>query len=243
MSWADRRRQAHCVAARAGSTMRPPMCRRAFRIFSRAEETLFQGTMVAALVLLLSPGCGGDSAGKPTQGCIAWRQTGQCKGDGPAEPCNDKSCSTNIPADSSGYCECADGRHVAFDCQHPALTCEQQCGAAIVSSGQCVSWRQTGQSRADGPREPANDKSCESWIAPDWSGLCECAGKTVPFDSKHPPFACATVCAGIPVATVSCQSGGGGGGGSGGCTADSDCSRCERCERSTGRCISRLSCP
>ena len=39
----------------------------------------------------------------------AWRQTQGCDSIGEREPDSDKSCSTVINSDWSGYCECADG--------------------------------------------------------------------------------------------------------------------------------------
>ncbi|KAG3117669.1 hypothetical protein PI125_g3575 [Phytophthora idaei] len=50
-----------------------------------------------------------DSEGPSTMGippftCLGWHQTGECSPDGPREPDNDASCSTNIKAGASGYC-------------------------------------------------------------------------------------------------------------------------------------------
>ena len=45
-----------------------------------------------------------------TDSCIAWRQTGGCKPDGPREPGSDKTCTDSIPYGASGYCECENGR-------------------------------------------------------------------------------------------------------------------------------------
>ena len=44
----------------------------------------------------------------------------------------------------------------------------------LIFSGNCVSWRQTGECRSDGPREPQNDKGCFVVIEDGWSGFCEC---------------------------------------------------------------------
>ncbi|KAG2806673.1 hypothetical protein PC112_g17747 [Phytophthora cactorum] len=42
--------------------------------------------------------------GIPPFTCLGWHQTGECSPDGPREPDNDASCSTNIKAGASGYC-------------------------------------------------------------------------------------------------------------------------------------------
>ncbi|KAF1776086.1 hypothetical protein GQ600_6744 [Phytophthora cactorum] len=42
--------------------------------------------------------------GDPPFTCLGWHQTGECSPDGPREPDNDASCSTNIKAGASGYC-------------------------------------------------------------------------------------------------------------------------------------------
>ncbi|KAL4159082.1 hypothetical protein PRNP1_004853 [Phytophthora ramorum] len=47
---------------------------------------------------------GPSTLGIPTFSCLGWRQTGDCSPDGPREPDNDASCSTNIKAGASGYC-------------------------------------------------------------------------------------------------------------------------------------------
>lgn len=195
--------------------------------------------MLATVPMLA--GCLVDSLNTPS--CFAWRQTGGCSAAGPREPCNDQSCSASIGSGLSGDCDCGDGR-IALECGHAPTTCATLCRAGTPTS-ECVSWRQTGASRADGPREPLNDRPCDTWIPADFSGFCECRGRNVPFGSQHSPFTCGAVCAGASVVLgQSCRgnNSSGGGGGGGGCSADSDCGRCQRCERSTGRCISRLTC-
>ena len=61
--------------------------------------------------------------------CVKWRQTGQCKSDGPREPNNDKECVSVIADGWSGYCECADGRKaLEKGCDdHVYATCNQAC--------------------------------------------------------------------------------------------------------------------
>ena len=44
------------------------------------------------------------------QQCVKWRQTKECKSDGPRWPKKDKSCDTPIEVGWSGYCECSDGK-------------------------------------------------------------------------------------------------------------------------------------
>ncbi|KPA86843.1 putative mitochondrial glucosidase II beta subunit [Leptomonas pyrrhocoris] len=87
--------------------------------------------------------------------CIKWRQTGNCKADGPREAAEDKDCETIIRGVSSGFCECApaspedeskDDTDVAagsveyrFACGHPDLTCMHVCdnnGEAAVDAAQ-----------------------------------------------------------------------------------------------------------
>ena len=37
-----------------------------------------------------------------------------------------------------------------------------------------MSWRQTTDCRADGPRVPERDQECNVLIQDDWAGYCEC---------------------------------------------------------------------
>ena len=47
-----------------------------------------------------------------------------------------------------------------------------------VLAGNCA-WRQAGQCKWDGPREPFFDKTCCSLIDQGASGYCECANGTI----------------------------------------------------------------
>lgn len=64
----------------------------------------------------------------------------------------------------------------------------------------CTSWRQTGNCDPNGPREPQNDKSCDTLIGGDHSpsGYCECEGgvKRQLTDCSPVSFTCTDVCAG-----------------------------------------------
>jgi alpha-mannosidase len=61
----------------------------------------------------------------------------------------------------------------------------------------CTSWRQTGNCDPNGPREPQNDKSCDTEITKG-SGYCECEGgvKRQLSDCSGKSFTCAAVCVG-----------------------------------------------
>ena len=75
-------------------------------------------------------------------GCIKWRQTGQCSAQGPREPDHDKSCDEEIKW-KSGYCECSNGRkEMEKRCETPAHygyefnTCEQACSyRGMIANG------------------------------------------------------------------------------------------------------------
>jgi len=62
---------------------------------------------------------------------------------------------------------------------------------------ECISWRQTGNCDPNGPREPQNDKSCDTPITAG-SGFCECAGgvKRQLSNCDGKDFTCAAACAG-----------------------------------------------
>eukprot|EP01065_Artemidia_motanka_P022867 TRINITY_DN2709_c0_g1_i1.p2 TRINITY_DN2709_c0_g1~~TRINITY_DN2709_c0_g1_i1.p2 ORF type:complete len:122 (+),score=45.20 TRINITY_DN2709_c0_g1_i1:294-659(+) len=64
-----------------------------------------------------------------TQHCKAWRATADCSAQGKREPPNDVSCHDSIPADKSGYCQCASGTRLNFDCEEgrPPFTCNEMC--------------------------------------------------------------------------------------------------------------------
>ena len=75
--------------------------------------------------------------GKPTIGssteCVKWRQTEDCKFDGPRSPAIDRHCDVKIER-QSGYCECKDGRKtMQKGCELPSFygfefdTCNQAC--------------------------------------------------------------------------------------------------------------------
>ena len=60
--------------------------------------------------------------------CVKWRQTGECKPDGPRESGNDKPCSAKIDG-GSGFCECTDGRRtLKKKCTDDAgISCNEAC--------------------------------------------------------------------------------------------------------------------
>jgi hypothetical protein len=140
---------------------------------------------------------------QPGAACIAWRQTGSCEATGPREPGNDKACDATIEPGWSGFCECAGGV-VGTNCDHPQNNCKAICQAAMWSKAPppavpqpgaaCIGWRQTGDCKSNGPREPGNDKGCDASIESGWSGFCECAGGTVGVDCDHAPATCAQAC-------------------------------------------------
>lgn len=64
---------------------------------------------------------------------MKWRQTGECRSDGPREERHDKSCYDEIDAES-GYCECGNGnKKMKKGCYSPShygfgyKTCEDAC--------------------------------------------------------------------------------------------------------------------
>ena len=63
--------------------------------------------------------------------------------------------------------------------------------------GGCISWRQAGGCRADGPRESWADKSCHYEVPKGSSGFCECAGgkREAEVSCDHEPFLCKDKCA------------------------------------------------
>jgi hypothetical protein len=56
-----------------------------------------------------------------------WRQTKECRADGPREPGGDKSCVDEIDGGASGYCECRGGHRVGFGCGHEEIVCATEC--------------------------------------------------------------------------------------------------------------------
>jgi hypothetical protein len=66
--------------------------------------------------------------------CEGWKQTGECRANGPREPWNDKGCAALIPSEHSGWCECSYGV-VNADCGHGAATCDEACEAGRFPEG------------------------------------------------------------------------------------------------------------
>ena len=61
---------------------------------------------------------------------MGWRQTSECRPDGPRNPDYDQECNVPINDDWSGYCECFDGQiGLMKNCNHIALnkTCHDFC--------------------------------------------------------------------------------------------------------------------
>lgn len=76
-----------------------------------------------------------DQVFEATQFCKAWRATGGCKGaDGEREKAKDEDCGTQIPADSSGFCECVSGDKLNFDCEEarPPFSCDEMCQVSLA---------------------------------------------------------------------------------------------------------------
>ena len=64
--------------------------------------------------------------------CEGWRQTGGCSPHGPREAGSDRGCAEEVPAGSSGYCECHDGtRARESDCDHGIFTCGEACAVHL----------------------------------------------------------------------------------------------------------------
>ena len=66
-------------------------------------------------------------------GVCAWRQTGECRWDGPRQRGNDKGRCVVISEGWSGYCECPDGRKVMKKgCEKSGyITCNEACQSNI----------------------------------------------------------------------------------------------------------------
>ena len=62
-------------------------------------------------------------------GVCAWRQTGECRWDGPRQRGNDKGRCVVISEGWSGYCECADGtKTMKKGCEKGAfISCKEAC--------------------------------------------------------------------------------------------------------------------
>jgi protein kinase C substrate 80K-H len=72
--------------------------------------------------------------------CTKWRQTGDCKGNGPRQPEQDRECDAVIDSGASGFCECVDTRtgldvEYPFNCDHRKFTCQKLCEAEGKDAG------------------------------------------------------------------------------------------------------------
>lgn len=147
------------------------------------------------------PGCQDPTAGIPDADlrCVRWRQTGQCNPNGQREPQGDRGCREEIPAGSSGYCECGQGRRARMStCDHRPFSCKEECKK--LRRYTCIGWRQTGGCSSEGVREVNGDKGCDQQIDTGSSGFCECGeGYRVrkPGCEKrlmYEPFTCSEEC-------------------------------------------------
>jgi hypothetical protein len=64
---------------------------------------------------------------KPTEHCIAWRQSGGCDPFGIREAWGDKLCRHIIDKGRSGFCQCTKGKWVGKTCDHADFNCEDEC--------------------------------------------------------------------------------------------------------------------
>jgi len=137
---------------------------------------------------------------KTDKSCM-WRQTADCRANGPREPEKDRGCDEVVEPGQSGYCECyeEDGetrRAYEADCRGTApFTCKVAC------SGFCE-WHQTAGCDPKGEREPENDKPCETRIPSGISGYCECGedrqhAKESFCDKNQDPFSCLEACSAL----------------------------------------------
>lgn len=95
---------------------------------SSSSSSSSSGSSATSSGALSSGGTSSGGGGAGEGACEGWHQTSTCKGNGPAEPQNDKDCSTTIVSGASGYCSCAGG-DVPTDCGHSAATCTVVCAA------------------------------------------------------------------------------------------------------------------
>jgi len=73
-----------------------------------------------------------EECAKETYTCVAWRQTGECRFDGPLEPRLDRSCEEQEPEGSvSGYCECGQGRRTRLRGCDDGLVAEESMTCAL----------------------------------------------------------------------------------------------------------------
>ena len=88
----------------------------------------------------------------------------------------------------------ADARHVDLEYTVGAVDFESSTINKTIQ--ECVGWRQTGACDPNGPREPANDLSCESLVPTAASGYCECFGgrRANPSTCGHSSFTCKQAC-------------------------------------------------
>lgn len=137
---------------------------------------------------------------KTAQGCM-WRQTSDCRANGPREPESDRGCDEVVEPKQSGYCECYDEdgstrKAYEADCRGNApFTCKVAC------SGLCE-WHQTAGCDPAGDREPDNDRPCEARIPAGISGYCQCGEDNQhthgTFCEKHQePFSCLEACSAL----------------------------------------------
>ena len=66
----------------------------------------------------------------------------------------------------------------------------------LPQSDSCVSWRQTEECSASGPRQPISDRPCKSVVEEGWSGYCECQNgrKVKEVGCGHESFSCQEAC-------------------------------------------------
>ena len=157
-----------------------------------------------ASVSLRRLGCFALLSTAHAQTCRSWRQTGGCDPLGPREAAADLDCSTLVPRDASGYCECAGGRKASLvTCDHEPIVCRIECDrdnsparSPSPSSGGCVAWRQTAGCDPQGERESGRDGACTDVVSRGDSGYCECeGGRRVNFVTcDHAPFMCDVAC-------------------------------------------------
>lgn len=107
--------------------------------------------------------CSGHGKQQVTKFCSGWKQTGDCKADGPRQPGNDQECDTSIEDGWSGYCECGNGEQaMAKGCSKGAFkNCKEACAGVVYSANNFVA--QAKQTNPEG-------KS----MAGGWGGQCTC---------------------------------------------------------------------
>lgn len=60
--------------------------------------------------------------------CRGWRRTLNCHPAGPRLPAGDRNCTSLVPTDESGYCDCGVELTNAATCSHRTFTCAEACG-------------------------------------------------------------------------------------------------------------------